>query len=111
RSAALDAHHIEHIVKSGRLICRKEGRAHGSAREDHPVGRSMRELEPLSETAEVERMFADDVTAAEGHHPDLAIRPCADLAVAPRHAIVARAEALCLGHDLKKLKRGPAWAI
>src|SRR5690554_8136439 len=71
----------------------------------------MRELEPLSETAEVERMFADDVTAAEGHHPDLAIRPCADLAVAPRHAIVARAEALCLGHNLKKLKRGPAWAI
>src|SRR5512147_1098354 len=74
-SKLFQAQDVLHIIESGFFSYHPLGRAYGPAGE-HVAGMCpMGQLDPLAHADEIDRVFADDVPAADGLHADLLVRP------------------------------------
>src|SRR5262245_7470442 len=73
--ASLEPEHIEHVVPTGGLANNPGGGAEGAGGKDRARGGPVTDLDALGGPEEIRGVLADDISAADGRHADLAARP------------------------------------
>src|ERR1700759_218607 len=103
--------HVSHLVPTWRFANQPVGSSQGARGKSISARRAMREFDPFPDSREIDGVFPDDVTSANGVDADLASTSFADHAFSPVTRCVVILQRSGLREDLAEALCCPAGRI